>query len=61
MFVMLFTFIVTCDMAVNKADKISRPYSAYSLGTGAEDKQIVIREPNPEGSKRTDFSVFEEE
>lgn len=58
---MLFTLIGTCDMAVNKVDKISRPYSAYSLGAGADDKQIVIREPNPEGSERKDFAISQEE
>ena len=38
-------------MAVYKADKIPRTYSAYTLGIGVGDKQTVIREPNPEGSE----------
>lgn len=31
-------------MAVHKADKIPRVYSACTLRAGAEDKQIVLRE-----------------
>lgn len=58
---MLFTAIGTCAMAVHKADKIPRVYSACTLRAGAEDKQIVLREPNPEGSEGTGFGIPEEE